>query len=578
MSLITRRTALQAALMAGAASCSRPKTKTPFAASEKAASGLFAHGVASGDPASDSVVLWTRLSPPPSDDAGVQYEVAWEVASDPDFKAIVVTGSATTSAARDNTVKAIADGLEPGKNYYYRFVSGADAVSPVGRTKTLPSGALDAAKFAVLTCSNYPFGYFNVYDLVSRRDDLDAVIHLGDYIYEYGPDGYGGEEGAKLGRPHDPPHEILTLDDYRRRHAQYKADPSTQAMHAAHPMIAIWDDHEVADNSWAGGAENHQPATEGDWGARERAAMQAYFEWMPIREPDPDQPRAAIFRSFSYGDLLTIVALESRLLARSAEINYDDIAARLKTKDDAARFIKDVLGDPSRRLLGQPQEEFIAKALKASVASGQPWRVIANQVIMAKVTAPDLNPHVTEKDIEELQAQWSQARSFIKTSALGLPMDFDAWNGYPAARERFYKTTREAGAQGLVVVTGDSHTWWANDLVAEDGAHMGVELGVHSVTSPSPFRREFLGGKGADYALLTNQDNKCVRYLSGENHGYISLEIGREAVDARFVAVDTIESPNYNAFDQVSFKIKKAKDGVRFADMKGGSFKEEMLF
>lgn len=578
MSLITRRRALQAALLAGAASCSKPVKKTPFTASSSAAGGLFAHGVASGDPSADGVVIWTRLSLPASEDAAAEISAPWEIAADRAFATIIASGEATTSAARDYTVKAYVSGLNPGTTYYYRFKSGDGAVSPVGRTRTLPAGPLEAAKFAVLTCSNYPFGYFNVYDLVSRRDDIDAVIHLGDYIYEYGPDGYGGEEGAKLGRPHDPPHELLTLADYRRRHAQYKADPLTQAMHGAHPMIAIWDDHEVADDSWVGGAENHQPQTEGDWGARERAAIQAYFEWMPIREPEPGRRREAIFRSFSYGDLVTIVALESRLMARSQQIDYNEIAPKLKSKEDAQNFVKNVLGDPSRRLLGAAQEAFVGAALKKSVEAGQPWRVIANQVIMADVVAPDLNPHVTEKDIEELQAQWSQARSFIKTSALGLPMNFDAWNGYPASRERFYKTIREAGAEGVVVVTGDSHTWWANDLFDADGAHVGIELGAHSVTSPSPFRREFLGGKGAEYALLTNKENKCVRYLSGENHGYISLEIGRDHAVARFVAVDNIESPNYNAFDQATFKITKAKDGARFAGMKGGSFKEEILF
>lgn len=573
MSVITRRKALLAALMGGAASCAPRPERIAFTASQDQAEGLFMHGVASGDPGPDSVVLWTRIT---TDDAE-PVRVIWETASDPDFTMMLGKGETVAAPARDHTVKVIADGLNPGANIYYRFRVG-DAYSPVGRTKTLPVGAVEKANFAVISCSNFPFGYFNVYDLISHRDDIEAVIHLGDYIYEYGPDGYGGEMGAKLGRPHDPPHEILTLADYRRRHAQYKADPSSRAMHAAHPMIAIWDDHETADNSWTGGAENHQPETEGDWTARKRAALQAYFEWMPVREPGADRPHEAIFRSFSYGDLITVAALETRLMARAKQFEYADVVKELKTPEDAARFRKEKLWDPSREMLGAAQRDFLSKTLADSVAAGQPWRLIANQVIMAEVITPDLNPHVTEEEIEELEADWPPARAFVESSAFGLPLNFDAWDGYPAARERFYQLVRDAGAQGMLVVTGDSHTWWANDLFARDGAHMGVELGVHSVTSPSPYRREFLGGKGREYAMLTNKENKPIRYLSGENHGYISLELGRDSATGRFMAVDTIESPNYTAFEQAAFAIKKTAEGAHFAGVKDVSFKERMLF
>jgi phosphodiesterase/alkaline phosphatase D-like protein len=486
-------------------------------------------------------------------------------------------GEAVAAPDADWTVKVLLSGLNPGTVYYYRFRAG-DAYSPVGRTKTLPTGALEKAVFAVVSCTNYPFGYFNVYDQVARRDDLDAVLHLGDYIYEYGPDSYGGRMGEKLGRPHDPPHEIVTLDDYRRRHAQYKADPSSRAMHAAHPMIAIWDDHETSNDSWKGGAENHDPATEGEWAARKRAALQAYYEWMPVREPEPGREREALFRSFSYGDLLTIAAIETRLMARAKPFEYDEIVPTLKTPEDIARFRDETLLDPSREMLGAAQEQFLADTLAASVMAGQPWRLLANQVIMANVIAPDLNPHVTEEDIVELEREWSQARAFVAFSALGLPINMDAWDGYAAAREKFYELARDAGAKGLLVVTGDTHTWWANDLVARDGAHMGVELGVHSVTSPSPYRKEFLGGKGAEYAQLTNKENKSVRYLSGEHHGYIALEIGRSAAKARFMAVDTIEGPSYNAFEKATISIKKSKDGAKFAGIDGVSLKEKILF
>ena len=573
MANFTRRNLLTTGAAASAAACASSPTMTPYTATMAKAEGAFAHGVASGDPGATSVVLWTRVTP----DATEAVNVAWEIAADEAFTDIRAQGEVLASQAADWTVKVVPEELTPGRRYFYRFRAG-DAVSPTGKTRTLPSGAVDLARFAAISCSNYPFGYFNVYDFIARRDDLDAVIHLGDYLYEYGPDGYGGEVGEKLGRAHAPAREIVTLADYRERHAQYKADPSSQAMLAAHPLIAIWDDHETTNNSWKDGAQNHQPDTEGDWATRRRAALQAYYEWMPVREPESGFGRDALFRSYSFGDLLTVAALETRLMARARQFEYNEIVPTLKSPEDIARFRDVILMDDSREMLGAAQLDFIDRAIRDSVESGQAWRVIANQIIMAQVTAPDLSPHVTEEDLVALEAQWDQARSFVEFSKLGLPVNLDAWDGYPAARERFYGRMRAAGAEDLVVLTGDTHTWWANDLNARDGGAMGVELGVNSVTSPSPYRREFLGGKGAEYALLTNRDNKAVRYLSGENHGFIELEISREEINARFMAVDTVDSPSYNGFEKARFRIEKSDRHARFAGAKGLSFKERFLF
>ena len=283
MAAITRRTALTTGLFgAAAASCSRPAQRSPFNSSRAAADGMFAHGVASGDPGADSLVIWTRISV-----AGEEpVRVVWEVARDADFSDMLAKGETDASSGGDWTVKAVPSGLPDGERVFYRFIIGED-VSPVGAGRTLPAGGVDRARFAVLSCSNYPFGLFNVYDQIARRDDLDAVLHLGDYFYEYGREGYGGEEGAALGRQHEPAHECVTLADYRARHAQYKSDPCLQAAHGAHAFITIWDDHETANNSWSGGAENHDPASEGLWDDRRRAALQAYYEWMPIRDPEP---------------------------------------------------------------------------------------------------------------------------------------------------------------------------------------------------------------------------------------------------------------------------------------------------
>lgn len=572
---ITRRVALTTALATGAASCAGAPKMTPYVSVSEGASDIFAHGVASGDPGPDSVVIWTRITLPVGARRQMPATVIWETAADEAFTDMRGKGEAAASASFDWTVKILLSGLEPGETYYYRFRID-DAYSPVGRTKSLPAGAIDSARFAVVSCSNYPFGYFNVYDLIARQDDLDAVIHLGDYIYEYSTEGYGGEAGARLGRNHEPAHEIVSLADYRMRHAQYKADPASQAMHARHSIIPIWDDHETSNNSWKDGAENHQPETEGAWEARRRAALQAYYEWMPVREPS--MAPEAFFRTYSYGDLLTLAAIETRLMARARQFEYSDIIPTLQTPEDVEQFKKEILWDGTREMLGGAQLDFLDRAFRTSVGEGQPWRLIANQIIMAKVTAPDLTEYVTEEDIISLEQQWNQARAFVKSSALGLPANLDAWDGYPAARERFYDMTKGAGADGMIVVTGDTHTWWANDLTALDGAQMGVELGVNSVTSPSPYRKEFLGGKGAEYALLTNRDNDDVRYLSGESHGYIDLTVTRDAARAEFKAVDTIESRNYNGFTKAAFDIEKKNGAATFADADGLGFKEGFLF
>jgi len=565
----TRRAAL-AGVAASAASCASGPRREAFTTAARATNAAFAHGVASGDPAPNSVVLWTRIS---TYETGT-ISVDWELAEDPEFARIVVYGRAETNGRRDHTVKVIPDRLEPGTTYYYRFKSGS-SVSPVGRTRTLPVGAVDRLKFAVMSCSNYPFGYFNAYDHIARRDDLDAVIHLGDYIYEYGPDGYGGEVGARIGREHAPAREILTLADYRERHAQYKSDAGSLAMLAAHPLIALWDDHETANNTWADGAQNHQES-EGSWDARLAAAMQAYYEWMPVREPRAGRTREDLYRAFEFGDLLTLATIETRLTARSLQLEYQEIVPQLTSPEAVARFEREVLGADDRMMLGAEQERFLEDTLNASTAAGKPWRMIANQIIMAEVRSPDLNPYVTEDQIAEIEKDWDGIRAFLEFSKLGLPLNLDAWDGYPAARERFFRLARNADARDLLVVTGDTHNWWANDLTAKDGSKMGVELGTTAVSSPGA--GQFLGGKGREFGMLLNQKNPSMRYYSVENRGYIALEITPEKARADYVAVSTVESPIYEAFVQASFDIRKKDGSLEFAGARGLSRAEEALY
>lgn len=566
---ISRREALLGTVLGGLAGCATSFDAASFTANNKTQGGTFAHGVASGDPDRESIVLWTRITTTEPTVA-----VSVQVAEDNSFDTIVFTQKTETSGARDHTVKVIADGLTPGKTYYYRFLSGDD-VSPVGRMKTLPEKTEKAA-FAVCSCSNYPFGYFNAYDHMARRTDIDAVVHLGDYIYEYGIDGYGAEEGVEMGRLHEPNHEILTLSDYRRRHAQYKSDPSSQAVHAAHPFIVVWDDHETANNSWEGGAENHTPETEGSWDARRNAAMQAYYEWMPVRDPEPGKTREALYREYNWGGLLTMVSIETRLTARGIQLEYDDIVPTLKNEEDIENFRQNVLGDPSRQMLGDAQLSYLSDALSGSVNRGEPWRFVNNQVIMARLMAPNLGAYVSEEQIVEFEKEWKGVRAFIEFTKFGLPLNLDAWDGYPAARQRFYEMAQKAGAKDLVVVTGDTHEAWANDLIDDNDVRMGVELGTTSVTSPDS--RKYLGAAAADYSLLLRKENRDIRFHDNSTKGYLTVFFDGDKAYTDYVAISTITEPTYDASITARFDLIKRNGSVELSAPKGLGFKERVLF
>ncbi len=565
---VSRRNALLVGL-AGVGACATQPKLGGFESNASAANADFSCGVASGDPARESVVLWTRL-------AGVDGHVAVkaEVAEDDSFAKVVWSENTETGPSRDHTVKVVATGLTPGKRYAYRFVAG-ERVSPVGFTKTLPE-TTERVRFAVASCSHYSFGYFNAYDHMARDKDIDAVLHLGDYFYEYGVDGYGGEMGAQLGRPHDPPHEVLTIDDYRRRHRQYKTDASLQSMHAAHAIIPIWDDHETSNDSFQRGAENHQPVTEGSWEDRKRAALQAYYEYMPVRDPEPGRTREQFYRDYAWGNFLTVTAIETRLTARTKPIDYAEAVSVLNSSEDVERFRNETLVDPLRELLGDVQRGFVEQSLTASVESGATWRLLANQVLMARVLAPDLGSYVTEEQIVALEAQFPPVRDFLKWSSLGLPYNTDAWDGYPAARERFYQSAQAAGAKDLIVLTGDTHMFWANDLKTDSGEAMGVEFGTAGITSPGA--GSLFGDAAFDYSLLLRRDNEEVRYVDAINNGYTTIELSGEKGRVEFISMDTITSQNYTPFRSAGFNLRRRNGTVELAGSDGLGFKEWVLY
>jgi len=508
----------------------------------------FLHGVASGDPLEDRVVLWTRIT---AEATTAPIAVRWEVATDAGFRTIVRKGDVTATAARDHTVKVDVTGLKPATDYFYRFQylkNGKPAgKSAVGRTRTLPKGAVKDVVLAVVSCALYPNGYFNAYDAIAKLPRVDAVLHLGDYIYEYGaaPGDYGMASPTAKTRVPDPPRELLSLDDYRRRHALYKTDPALQAAHARAPWIVVWDDHETADNSWIGGAENHQPATEGDWAKRKAAGIKAYYEWMPIREPAAGTLPEASWRRFQFGDVVTLMMTETRLTARTHQLDYGRDLAGADGKPDVAAFAAK-LNDPDRRMMGQGQEQWLAREVDASMKAGTAWQVLGNQVVMARVASPDLKAAMGEAAYAALLAKLpdyvaklvEQSRGLSQT---GLPGNLDAWDGYPADRARVHDIFKAYKARPIVL-SGDSHAFWANELWDDAGAtRVAAEFGVTSVTSPG--YGDYLPGAPLDQAYVAR--NKEVKFTDQAAKGFLLLTLEHGRATGELIAVSTILDPQY---------------------------------
>ena len=556
MTNVTRRGLLGAAATGtlSLAACATPAPKT--APAGYAGEVEFLHGVASGDPLTDRVILWTRVTPKTGDGAiPVKYEVFGQDGS------LVTSGMLSADAAHDFCVKADAKGLKPATVYTYKFTAmteGGDVTSPTGRTRTTAASGDTPVKMIVISCSNWQFGYFNAYKALSEEPDVDAILHLGDYIYEYGIDGYGGEIAEKLGRQHDPITECITLSDYRRRHAQYKTDPNLQAAHAAAPWICTWDDHESANDSYRTGAQNHNPEeNEGSWSDRKMAAIQAYFEWIPIREPEAGNITSAVWRSFEFGDVASVHALESRLTGRSPELEWYSVVTGNPSQEEMMARIQAKLAevnDPTRTMLGAEQEAWLEGELGKSVADGKTWQVLANQVIMAKVVLPNMGEVLTPEQIAAQDSPYVEG--MVGFSALGLPFNLDAWDGFPAARERLYTSAKKTGAR-LVTVTGDTHTAWANTLHDAAGDQRGVEFGCTSITSPG------MGSVIKDVpnlGQLFTDANKEVDWHDPFGHGYIVMTLTPDTAHAEFKKVSGILSNDWT-LESVSAWKAEAEDG-----------------
>ncbi|MFK7895648.1 MAG: alkaline phosphatase [Myxococcota bacterium] len=456
----------------------------------------FQHGVASGDPLSDRVILWTRVSP-----AAGRMDFAvptrWTIALDPEARDVVGWGEVEATAERDFTVKVDARGLDPATSYYY-FFEAEGFRSEMGRTRTLPekdSSQMTRLRIGVVSCSNYPQGYFNAYRCLAEREDLDLIIHVGDYLYEYGNGQYG--DGTSMGRVPEPIHEIVSLEDYRRRHATYKRDEDLQAAHAAYPWITGWDDHETANNSWKGGAQNHTERTdeeegEGQWAERKLAAVRAYHEWMPVREIPTKH-----FRSFSFGGLADLVMLDTRLEGRDQQVASDD---------------HEGAWDPQRSMLGEAQTRWLNEALSESSERDVAWRIVGQQVVFASLTngEGDFNP--------------------------------DGWDGYRENRRQILDHIRDERIDNVVFLTGDVHSAWAMDVPpprnlgepyerADTRAARAVEFVCPAVSSPP------LGRNRRARDLFADPENISphIRFFDIENQGFILLDLTPERVRCEFI-------------------------------------------
>ncbi|OUD00939.1 alkaline phosphatase D family protein [Streptomyces swartbergensis] len=463
----------------------------------------FLHGVASGDPLPDGVLLWTRVTPVPEaipgSGLGPDTEVSWIVAKDKAFTTVVAKGSTTATAASDHTVKADIRGLEPATDYWFRFSAGGTD-SPAARTRTAP--AADAAvtnlRFGVVSCANWEAGYFSSYRHLAARGDLDAWLHLGDYIYEYGTGEYGTR--GTVVRPHAPAHEIVTLADYRVRHARYKTDPDLQALHAAAPVVAIWDDHELANDAWSGGAENHTEGAEGTWSARQAAAKQAYFEWMPVR------PAIAgtTYRRLRFGKLADLSLLDLRSF-RSQQVKVGN----------------GEVDDPDRTLTGRAQLDWLKAGLKASDTT---WRLVGNSVMVSPFAIGSLSADLL-KPLAKL----------LGLPQEGLALNTDQWDGYTDDRRELLAHLRANAIRNTVFLTGDIHMAWANDVPVDAGTYplspsAATEFVVTSVTSDNldDIVKVPQGTVSAVAAPVIRAANRHVHWVDTDRHGYGVLDITAE--------------------------------------------------
>jgi alkaline phosphatase D len=511
----------------------------------------FLHGVASGDPLTDRLILWTKVTPEQQPDS---VQLLLEVSENADFSVVQHQQLCLARKEANYCCKVDLTGLLPGRSYYYRF-SDSNTMSATGHAKTLPEGSVSQVRFAVLSCSNYPAGYFHVYQQVAEQQ-LDAVLHLGDYIYEYEHDGYATERSVELGRAlaADNQGEIISLTDYRNRYALYRSDKDLQQAHASHSFICVWDDHEITNDAWTDGAENHQP-NEGDYQQRKLNALQAYYEWMPIR-PLVSGQQQSLYRSFSFGDLVDLHMLDTRIEGRNVQLEYKDYTDEKTGAFDTQRFISD-LTHPNRTLLGQKQQQWLQTQLLRSKAR---YQVLGQQVLMAKMMFPSELLSAFSKPGPELVKQIAELSALKQRAQQGdsslstqdkqriesvIAYNLDAWDGYPYERELIYQTAQQQNKQ-LVVLAGDTHNAWASTLHDQQGKKVGIELATASVSSPGI--ETYLKLNTAQVEQLADVLPTLINeleYCNLHQRGYLLVSFSKTQIDAQWFFVDDITKVVY---------------------------------
>ena len=534
------------ALAAGAVAV--PLSGLGHRAPASAAVRHFAHGVASGDPLPTAVVIWTRVTPTaaaqPGSGAGPSATVVWQVSTDSRFATVVRSGRFTTTATRDHTVKVDVTGLRPGTRYWYRFSYGGQS-SLVGRTRTAPAAgaAVESLRFGVASCANLQGGWFSAYRHLAARDDLFAILFLGDYVYEYAPGQFGYGKSQRDIRPHVPARETVTLADYRQRHAQYKQDVDLQALHAKYPFVLTWDDHETANDTWTEGAENHQPE-EGDFATRRRVSLQAYDEWQPVRLSGTAQldDGTQIYRGFTYGSLIDLSLLDLRSYRNAPGEEFDTNVG--------------VVNDPDRKIAGDVQRSWLERRLSASKAR---WRLVANPVMISPVLIPPLPAAVSQAltDVTKLTHLPSPL------PGEGVPYNTDQWDGYPFERRRLLEHISSQNIPNVVFLTGDIHSGWACDVPRDKGLYplggsIATELVTTSVTSNNLDDIVGFAPRTGSVAVETAVQllNRHIKYINFDDHGYSVLDVTPERVQMDWFIISDRADPRATSSRTRSFRVK----------------------
>jgi len=482
-------------------------------------SNIFQYGVASGDPLTDRVILWTRVPR--------EMDVTWEIAADRDFRSIVQRGTLTALAEHDFTIHADAAPLEAGTVYFYRFHAEGET-SPTGRTKTLPADGATHLRFAQASCAKFNAGYFNAYARIAERDDLDFLLHLGDYIYEAANTPPSGQTpGADIGRPFQPLHECKTLADYRTRYAQYRSDPDVQAMHAALPIVATVDDHEFADGAWRGGADVHDEARDGKWADRLQTCFRARGEWLPVRMPDPADP-SRVYRKVSLGGLADLFLINTR-------------THRDQPVPPPAMY------EETRSALGKEQREWLFSEFGKSTAR---WRVLGNPSVLS-TTWKEGYP-------EEVKLPLLKTKLI---AADGKSADYDQWDGYPAERKALLDLFAKHKGN-IIVLSGDIHTSMVFELTqtpfdAVDDA-VAPEFINTSLTSQN-FDDKMKWAPRTESLKYEKALMKIYPHLEWcdlDSHGYNVVDVTPERVQVEYWHLDTVLKRTKNQRRDALWEVK----------------------